>query len=127
MMTNKPSRTACRIYGVRNCDTMKKALAWLAEHGVEHHFVDYRQTGVDLEQLADWNRRAGWQLLLNTRGTTWRRLAEADRAEINEIRALTLMATHPTLIRRPVIDTGDSLLIGFDPQRYAAELSKPQA
>lgn len=111
-----------RIYGIRNCDSMKKAFVWLAEHAVACDFVDYRQAAPTAAQLADWNLRVGWKALLNTRGTTWRRLSEEDRADVDEARALTLMARHPSLIRRPVIDTGTALLVGFDPDRYAEEL-----
>ena len=111
-----------RIYGIRNCDSMKKAFVWLAEHAVACDFVDYRQAAPTAAQLADWNLRVGWKALLNTRGTTWRRLGEEDRADVDEARALTLMARHPSLIRRPVIDTGTALLVGFDPNRYAEEL-----
>ena len=111
-----------RIYGIRNCDSMKKAFVWLAEHAVACDFVDYRQAAPTAAQLADWNLRVGWKALLNTRGTTWRRLGEEDRSDVDEARALTLMARHPSLIRRPVIDTGTALLVGFDPDRYAEEL-----
>lgn len=111
-----------RIYGIRNCDSMKKAFVWLAEHAVACDFVDYRQAAPTAAQLADWNLRVGWKALLNTRGTTWRRLGEEDRADVDEARALTLMVRHPSLIRRPVIDTGTALLVGFDPDRYAEEL-----
>ena len=81
-----------RIYGIRNCDSMKKAFVWLAEHAVACDFVDYRQAAPTAAQLADWNLRVGWKALLNTRGTTWRRLGEEDRADVDEARALTLMA-----------------------------------
>jgi len=111
-----------RIYGIRNCDSMKKAFVWLAEHAVACDFVDYRQAAPTAAQLADWNHRVGWKALLNTRGTTWRRLGEEDRSDVDEARALTLMVRHPSLIRRPVIDTGTALLVGFDPDRYAKEL-----
>ena len=120
-MTDYPNPGRCRIFGIRNCDTMKKAFAWLTEHGVAADFVDYRKTGISEQQLAAWNDRVGWKLLLNTRGTTWRKLDEQQRGNIDEASAMALMAAHPSLIRRPVIDTGDSLLIGFDPERYASE------
>ncbi len=107
------------IFGIRNCDTMKKAFAWLDEHGVAYEFRDYRRAGVAEAHLPDWNRRAGWQLLLNTRGLTWRRLAETDRAEVDETKALQLMAQYPSLVRRPVLDAGDRLLVGFSPEHYA--------
>ncbi len=102
---------------------MKKAFAWLAEHGVAYDFTDYRRTGVIDELLADWNRRVGWRVLLNTRGTTWKRLGDEERAGIDETRALILMARHPSLIRRPLLDTGNDLLIGFDAARYADALA----
>lgn len=102
---------------------MKKAFAWLAEHGVAYDFTDYRRVGVTDELLAEWNRRIGWQLLLNTSGTTWKRLGDEERAGIDETRALILMARHPSLIRRPLLDTGNDLLIGFDAARYADALA----
>ncbi|MCM8598377.1 MAG: Spx/MgsR family RNA polymerase-binding regulatory protein [Candidatus Accumulibacter sp.] len=102
---------------------MKKAFAWLAEHGVAYDFTDYQRAGVSDDLLFDWNRRIGWRLLLNTRGTTWKRLGEEERAEMDETRALTLMARHPSLIRRPLLDTGNALLIGFDAARYATEFA----
>ena len=109
-----------RIFGIKNCDTMKKAFAWLSEHAVAYDFIDYRKQGVSVDQLADWSRRVGWQALLNTRGTTWRRLTEEERDGVDEAKALRLMAAYPSLIKRPLINCGDSLLIGFDAQRYAS-------
>lgn len=113
---------ACRLYGIRNCDTVKKALAWLEANGVPHQFVDYSRNGVAEERLPDWNRRAGWQTLLNTRGLTWRRLTDAERAGMDEAKALLFMARHPSLIKRPVLDTGTTLLVGFDPDNYTRTL-----
>lgn len=115
------STTPCRIYGIKNCDTMKKALAWLDAQGVAYEFVDYKKTGVVEQLLPDWNRRAGWQTLLNTRGMMWRRLSDAERADVDEAKALALMTEYPTLIKRPVADTGKNLLVGFDPALYTAE------
>ena len=112
----------CRIYGIKNCDTMKKAFAWLDAHGVAYEFVDYKKAGVADALLPEWNRRAGWQKLLNTRGLMWKRLSEDERADVDEARALVLMATYPALIKRPVLDTGRALLIGFDPEHYETEL-----
>jgi len=109
-----------RIYGIKNCDTMKKTFAWLEANGVAYEFVDYKKAGVAAGQLPGWSRRAGWKLLLNTRGLTWKKLSEADRSEVDEAKALALMAAHPTLIKRPVADGGDDLLVGFDPERYNA-------
>ncbi len=107
------------IFGIKNCDTMKKAFAWLAANGVAYNFIDYRQAGVAATHLPDWNRRVGWQALLNTRGLTWRKLAAAERAEVDEARALQLMAEYPSLIKRPVLDTGKDLLVGFSAESYA--------
>ena len=107
-----------KVYGIKNCDTMKKAFAWLDANGVAYTFVDYKKPGVAAAHLADWNRRAGWQALLNTRGLTWRRLTEAERADVDEAKALALMAANPTLIKRPLIDDGKTLHVGFDAQHY---------
>ena len=109
-------------YGIKNCDTMKKALLWLEHHNLAYEFVDYKQAGIVDAHLADWNRRAGWQALLNTRGLMWKKLSEEERANVDEAKALTLMTQYPALIKRPVLDTGSQLLIGFDPERYNAEL-----
>jgi arsenate reductase len=101
---------------------MRKAFAWLEANGVAYEFVDYKEPGVAKAHLPDWNRRAGWETLLNTRGLTWRRLSAAERADIDETKALSLMARHPTLIKRPLFDTGKDLLVGFDADRYAREV-----
>jgi arsenate reductase len=115
-MTNK-------IYGIKNCDTMKKAFNWLDTHDVAYEFVDYKKAGVAATHLPDWNRRAGWKTLLNTRGLMWKKLSEEQRADVDEAKALALMAEYPSLIKRPVADTGKSLLIGFDIDRYNAEFA----
>lgn len=101
---------------------MKKAFAWLDANGVAYEFVDYKRPGVAEAHLPDWNRRAGWKTLLNTRGLMWRKLTDDERADVDEAKALALMARHPALIKRPVLDTGKSLLVGFDAGRYAEEL-----
>lgn len=119
-----PSRHL-RIFGIRNCDTMKKACIWLSDHGVAFDFVDYRRQGISADQIAEWSRRSDWKLLLNTRGTTWRKLAEEQRCNVDEDQALRLMAAYPSLIKRPVIDCRDRLLIGFDAQSYAREFLEP--
>ena len=110
------------IYGIKNCDTMKKAMNWLSEQGIAYEFIDYKKAGVAASHLADWNARAGWEKLLNTRGLMWKKLSEEERANVDEAKALTLMTQYPALIKRPVLDTGSQLLIGFDPERYNAEL-----
>ena len=120
-MASPPSKAPCRLYGIKNCDTMKKAVAWLEAKGVVFEFVDYKKAGVVERHLPDWNQRAGWNLLLNTRGLMWKRLSDAERSDVDETRALALMIDYPTLIKRPVLDTGRSLLVGFDPEKYELE------
>ncbi len=112
-----------RIYGIKNCDTMKKAIAWLEANGVAHEFIDYKKAGVVATHLADWNQRAGWKALLNTRGMMWKRLSDEERTDVDEAKALALMLDYPTLIKRPVADKGQTLLVGFDPEQYAQEFT----
>ena len=114
--------TSCKIYGIKNCDTMKKAFAWLEAMGIAYEFVDYKKAGVAESQLPDWNQRAGWKVLLNTRGLMWKKLTDEERADVDEAKALILMAKYPALIKRPVLDTGKKLIVGFAPDNYAAEL-----
>ena len=111
------------IYGIRNCDTVKKARHWLDAHGVAHDFHDYKTAGVDADALAGWIDRLGWEALLNRSGTTFRKLPDADKVGLDRDRALAVMVANPSAIRRPVVVSGDALLVGFDPQRYAAALN----
>ena len=111
-----------KVFGIKNCDTMKKAMTWLSDNGVAYEFIDYKKAGVAQQHLPDWNQRAGWKVLLNTRGLMWKKLSEEERADVDEAKALTLMTQYPALIKRPVLDTGSQLLVGFDPERYNAEL-----
>lgn len=113
-----------RVYGIKNCDTMKKAFAWLESNAIAYEFIDYKKAGAVHDRLADWSRRAGWQRLLNTRGMMWKRLSDEERADIDEAKALALMADYPTLIKRPVADTGSELLVGFDPDLYEKEMKR---
>lgn len=101
---------------------MKKAFAWLEANGVACEFIDYKKAGMAESHLPEWNRRVGWKVLLNTRGLMWKKLGEEERADMDETKALALMAACPALIKRPVLDTGDKLLVGFDPEQYATEL-----
>jgi arsenate reductase len=101
---------------------MRKAFAWLEANGLAYEFVDYKKPGVAEKYLPDWNRRAGWEILLNTRGLMWRKLGDDERADVDEAKALALMTRYPALIKRPVLDTGKILLIGFDADRYAKEV-----
>lgn len=116
------SASSCKIFGIKNCDTMKKAFAWLDTHGVAYEFVDYKKAGVAASHLPDWNQRVGWKVLLNTRGLMWKKLSDEERADVDEAKALVLMTNYPALIKRPVLDTGKKLMVGFTPENYAAEL-----
>ena len=110
------------LFGIKNCDTMKKAFNWLSENGVDYEFTDYKKAGVAAAHLADWSQRAGWETLLNKRGLTWKKLTDAERTDVNETKAIELMAQYPSLIKRPVLDTGRQLIIGFTPENYAEQL-----
>jgi len=120
MPTTKPENKQYLVscYGIKNCDTMKKAMSWLNENGVAYEFIDYKKAGVAEANLPDWNRRAGWKKLLNTRGLMWRKLTDEERSAVDEQKALKLMAQYPALIKRPVLDTGDNLLVGFSVETY---------
>ena len=111
------------IYGIKNCDTMKKARAWLDKSGVDYAFHDYKTAGVDRAQLEQWCKKAGWEMLLNRAGTTFRRLADSDREGLNERKALALMVAQPSMIKRPVLDLGGKLLVGFKPEIYAKDVA----
>jgi arsenate reductase len=109
---------AATLYGIRNCDTMKKARAWLDGKGVAYTFHDYKAEGIDRARLEGWARNVGWETLLNRAGTTFRKLPEADKAGLDEGRALALMFDQPSMIKRPVLDLGGRLLVGFKPEQY---------
>lgn len=111
------------IYGIPNCDTMKRARAWLAEHGIDHVFHDYKKDGIDRARLEAWIRRVGWEALLNRAGTTFRKLPDAGKAGLDEKRAMSLMLAQPSLIKRPVLEIGAGKpLVGFKPEIYSASL-----
>lgn len=112
------------IYGIKNCDTMKKAFAWLDVHGVRYDFHDYKAAGIDLPRLETWTKQVGWEALLNTRGTTWRKLSPSQQANLDEAKALRLMSENPSLIKRPVLENGNALVVGFMPERYFEEFRK---
>ena len=111
-----------RVYGIKNCDTMKKAMTWLTENGVPYEFIDYKKVGIAEANLPEWESRAGWEKLLNTRGLMWRKLTDEERSAVDREKALKLMAQYPSLIKRPVLDAGSQLLVGFSPENYAAQL-----
>ena len=112
------------IFGIKNCDTMKKAFNWLDDHGVRYDFHDYKASGIDAARLAAWSKAVGWEVLLNTRGTTWRKLPPAQQANVDEAKAIRLMVENPSLIKRPVVENGKAVLVGFAPERYAAALGR---
>ena len=106
------------IYGIKNCDTMKKARAWLDKHGVEYSFHDYKSDGIDKDRLARWSEKVGWEALLNRAGTTFRKLPDADKENLTEKKAMALMLAQPSMIKRPVLESGSKLLVGFKPELY---------
>ncbi len=109
-----------RIYGIKACDTMKKARNWLDKAGVPYDFHDYKTQGVDAALLEKWTREVGWETLLNKAGTTFRKLPDADKANIDAKKAIALMLAHPSMIKRPVVEHGGKIIVGFKPDVYAA-------
>jgi arsenate reductase len=113
------------LYGIKPCDTMKKARAWLDGHGVAYAFHDYRASGIDRAALESWVAEHGWEKLLNRSGTTFRALPEVDKQNLNAGRAIALMLAQPAMIKRPVLDLGSRRLVGFKPELYAAAFGGP--
>ena len=110
---------AVTIYGIKNCDTMKKARTWLEGHGVDYAFHDYKAAGIDRAHLEAWAKAVGWEVLLNRAGTTFKGLPDADKQGIDQDKAIRLMMAQPSMIKRPVLDLGrDRLLVGFKPEQY---------
>lgn len=112
------------IYGIRNCDTMKKARAWLEGHGIAHDFHDYKQSGVSREMLSRWCAALGWEIVLNRAGMTFRGLPEAEKTGLDENRAVALMLAQPSMIKRPILDIDGKLLAGFKPDIYEKRLAE---
>ena len=110
------------IYGIKNCDTMKKARIWLDEHGVAYDFHDYKTVGIAKDKLKQWSDELGWETLLNRAGTTFKKLPDSDKEGLNERKALALMLAQPSMIKRPVLDLGGKLLVGFKPDVYGKEV-----
>jgi len=108
------------LYGIRNCDTMKKAWTWLDQAGVDYLFHDYKKQGIEAATLRRWAGQVGWETLLNRSGATFRKLPEAARRDLDEARALELMLAQPSMIKRPVLDADGRILVGFKPEVYAA-------
>ena len=113
-----PKAKLVTIYGIRNCDTMKKARAWLDDHGIAYRFHDYKTDGIEPPVLENWSREVGWEVLLNRAGTTFRALPERERAGLDEKKAIALMAAQPSMIKRPVLDLDGRLFVGFKPEQY---------
>jgi arsenate reductase (glutaredoxin) len=112
---------AIAIYGIKNCDTMKKARAWLDKNRVDYSFHDYKTAGIERERLEQWCKKVGWETLLNRAGTTFRKLPDKDKAGLDAKKAVALMLAQPSMIKRPVLDLGDGgLLVGFSPDDYTA-------
>ena len=108
------------VYGIKNCDTMKKARAWLEAKGVDYTFHDYKVDGIDKPRLETWMKAVGWETLLNRAGTTFRKLPDTAKENLDERKALKLMLEQPSMIKRPVLEKGKTLLVGFSPEKYAA-------
>jgi arsenate reductase len=111
------------IYGIKNCDTMKKARAWLDGRGIAYAFHDYRVSGIERPLLEAWVAEFGWETVLNRAGTTFRALPDADRTAIDADKAIGLMLGQPTMIKRPMLDLGSRRLVGFKPELYAAAMT----
>ena len=106
------------LYGIKNCDTMKKARAWLDGHDVAYAFHDYKTEGIDKATLEHWAKDVGWEVLLNRAGTTFRKLPDKDKEGVTEKKAIALMLTQPAMIKRPVLERGGKLTVGFKPEIY---------
>jgi arsenate reductase (glutaredoxin) len=115
---------AITIYGIKNCDTMKKARAWLDKHRVDYDFHDYKSAGIDRGRLERWSKKVGWEALLNRSGMTFRKLPDKDKQGIDAKKAMALMLAQPSMIKRPVLDLGGGrLLVGFKPEDYSAAMT----
>ncbi|HLD65506.1 MAG TPA: ArsC family reductase [Pseudomonas sp.] len=114
---------AMTLYGIKACDTMKKARTWLDEQGLTYGFHDYKAVGIDAERLNRWCAEHGWETLLNRAGTTFRKLEDGQKADLDQAKAVALMLAQPSMIKRPVLDLGDRTLVGFKAERYAAALA----
>src|SRR3569623_408889 len=110
------------IYGIKNCDTMKKARAFLDKNKVDYAFHDYKTAGIDRDRLEGWAKKAGWEALLNKAGTTFKKLPDTDKDGLTEKKALALMLAQPSMIKRPVLEIGSKLLVGFKPDIYAKDV-----
>lgn len=110
------------LYGIPNCDTVKKARTWLSEKGVEHAFHDYKKSGIDTAHLTKWCEALGWEKVLNRAGTTFKTLPDSDKANLDQAKAIALMLEQPSMIKRPIVDHPGGLLIGFKADEWSAAL-----
>lgn len=115
------------LYGIPNCDTVKKARVWLDQRGVVSSFHDYKKAGIERARLEGWVAEHGWETVLNRSGTTFRALPEAERGNLDAAKAVTLMLAQPSMIKRPVLDLGDRTIVGFKPEIYEAVFQSPSA
>ena len=114
------------VYGIKNCDTMKTARAWLDSHDVPYAFHDYKVVGIDRATLETWMKKVSWEVLLNRSGTTFRKLPDEDKQNLTEKKALALMMAQPSMIKRPVVDAGGQMLVGFAPATYASTFKRAE-
>lgn len=117
-----PKTMTYTLFGIKACDTMKKARTWLDEHSLSYEFHDYKTQAIDREHLTQWCDEHGWQVVLNRAGTTFRKLDDGQKADLDQAKAIELMLAQPSMIKRPVLDLGNKTLIGFKPDLYAAAL-----
>jgi arsenate reductase len=113
------------IYGIKNCDTMKKARAWLDGKGIAYDFHDYKTLGIDRARLEGWAREVGWEVLLNRSGTTFRKLPDTEKEGLTKSKAIALMVAQPSMIKRPILEAGGTLLVGFKAEQYEALVRVP--
>ena len=117
-MAKTTTKTTITIYGIKNCDTMKKARAWLDKHDVGYAFHDYKSEGIDRDRLERWAAAVGWETLLNRAGTTFRKLPDKDKTSVTEKKAIALMLDQPSMIKRPVLEVRGKVIVGFKPETY---------
>ena len=122
MLPSSPMKP--KVYGIKNCDTMKKAFAWLDAKKIAYEFHDYKKAGIPPGKLKAWAAKAGWEKLANTRGPTWRKIPESQRTNLTETKALALLEANSSAIKRPIIENGAQLLVGFDEEAFAAALRR---
>jgi len=107
------------LYGISNCDSVKKSKKWLDDQSISYDFHNYKKAGIDAERLTSWCQQVGWEVLINKRGTTWRNLSDSQKSDLDQNKAISLMLENTSLIKRPVIDFQDKILVGFDEYRFS--------